>query len=85
MTNLLSCGLVLIALAFTASPAAAQWAPWCLYESDRDSGAVTCIFHSFEQCLATRSGIGGSCARNPYLSGAPYPGDGQTEKRKLRR
>jgi hypothetical protein len=88
MANILSCGLVLAALALAASPAAAQGGgrPWCFYESgNRGSGAVTCTFYSFEQCMATASGIGGSCARNPYpSSGASYPADASTVKRKQR-
>ena len=89
MTNILSCGLVLTALALTASPAAAQGGgrPWCFYESGNrgGSGAVTCTFYSFEQCMATASGIGGSCAPNPYpSSGASYPADASTGRRKQR-
>jgi len=87
MTNLLSYALVLTTLALAASPAAAQGAPWCFSESgSRGSGAVTCSFYSFEQCLATASGIGGSCGPNAYSSyGAPYPADPRTVKRKQRR
>jgi Protein of unknown function (DUF3551) len=85
MTNLLSRGLVLAALALTASPAAAQGRAWCLYENN-SRGAVRCSFYTFEQCQETRSGLGGSCAANPYPShGAPYSGDRPTEGRKRRR
>ena len=87
MTNFLSYGLVLTALALAASPAAAQGRPWCFSESgSRGSGAVTCTFYSFEQCLATASGIGGSCGPNPYPSyGASHPADTPTVRRKQRR
>jgi hypothetical protein len=72
MSNPLSCGLVLAVLALTASPAAAQYAPWCFYESGRNSsGAVTCTFYSYAQCMATASGIGGSCSPNPYAGPGP--------------
>ena len=85
MTNLLSCGLVWAALVFAASPAAAQGRAWCLYEND-SRGAVRCGFYTFEQCQATRSGLGGSCAANPYPShGAQYSGDWPTEGRNRRR
>ena len=85
MTNLLSRGLVLAALALTASPAAAQGRAWCLSENT-SRGAVMCSFYTFEQCLETRSGLGGSCAANPYPSyAAPYSGDGPAERRKRRR
>jgi hypothetical protein len=83
MTHLSSLGVALTLLALTASPAPAQWAPWCLYESSSRNGAVTCTFHTFEQCLATRSGIGGSCGRNPYLSrNTPYTDERRTGQRK---
>ena len=84
MTNLLSRGLLLAAFALAASPAAAQWAPWCLSESGNrgSSGAVTCTFYSFEQCNASRMGVGGSCGPNPYARAAPYHGGGQLVKRK---
>jgi Protein of unknown function (DUF3551) len=84
MTNLLSHALMLSALALAASPAAAQGAPWCFSESGREgSGAVSCTFYSYQQCLATLSGIGGSCVPNPYPShGAPSPTEGRSGKRK---
>jgi hypothetical protein len=86
MTRLLSCGLLLTALALASSPVAAQNAPWCFSESgNRASGAVTCAFYSFEQCLETLRGIGGSCAPNPFFSyGKPYRPDGRTGKRNRR-
>jgi Protein of unknown function (DUF3551) len=39
--------------------------PWC--HAYRD-GSLSCAYHSFEQCLASRSGIGGDCVPNPFLS-----------------
>ena len=84
-TSLPRYGLLSAALVLAASPAAAQGAPWCLSEND-SRGAVVCSFHTFEQCLETRSGIGGSCGPNPYPSlGTRYPGGGPTERRKRRR
>jgi hypothetical protein len=32
------------------------------------SGALNCSFTSFQQCMATASGDGGDCIRNPALS-----------------
>ena len=85
MTNLLRSGLVLTVLALTASSAAAQGRAWCLYENN-SRGAVTCSFHTFEQCLASRSGVGGSCGANPYPSyGTRYSDVGATGRRKPRR
>jgi hypothetical protein len=40
----------------------AKAAPWCAYY---DAYTYNCGFYSFEQCLATISGVGGACRRNP--------------------
>jgi hypothetical protein len=43
--------------------------PWC---ADYSGGGTNCGFVTFEQCLATVSGIGGFCNRNTqYVPGAP--------------
>jgi hypothetical protein len=39
--------------------------PWCAIYT-KSSGTVSCYFTSFQQCMATMSGIGGTCIRNPY-------------------
>jgi hypothetical protein len=41
--------------------------PWCATYT-KTSGAVSCYYTSFRQCMATMSGIGGTCVRNPYDS-----------------
>jgi hypothetical protein len=85
LTHLLSAGLVLLTLlAFAVNPAAAQGAAWCLSENNA-RGAVICSFHTFEQCLATRSGLGGSCGPNPYPSISRYSTDGSAGRRYRRR
>jgi Protein of unknown function (DUF3551) len=56
------------ALAVGAENAAAQNRPWCLIQPGL---ATTCIYYTFEQCLASRVGTTNSCARNPYPEGAP--------------
>jgi hypothetical protein len=33
------------------------------------SGAQSCYYKSFSQCMATMSGIGGTCVRSPYYRG----------------
>ena len=48
--------------------------PWCALRGDR-SGAQSCYYTSFGQCMADLRGIGGSCIRNPYQTRrwrAPY-------------
>jgi hypothetical protein len=49
-------------LPFTSIDARAQYAPWCAYYS---LGGTNCGFHSYAQCQASVSGIGGSCSPNP--------------------
>lgn len=56
--------------------AARAWYPWCAQFADR-SGSTQCLFASFEQCLATVRGIGGSCVQNWY----PPPGAPPRERR----
>jgi hypothetical protein len=41
-------------------------APWCLLGPR--SGGLDCSYYTYNQCLATRSGVGGSCEVNPFLS-----------------
>lgn len=62
---LLMLGILAVA-AGIGSRAEAQNYPWCAYYSGGDSGGggTNCGFISFEQCMATVSGIGGFCALN---------------------
>jgi hypothetical protein len=86
MVHLLRCGLVLTVLALTPSSAVAQNAPWCFSETgSRGTGAQTCGFYSFAQCLAYQRGIGGFCAPNPFSYRAPYRADARIHQRKRRR
>jgi Protein of unknown function (DUF3551) len=70
--------LLLIILAASAAivciekPAEARDYPWCAYYGPR-FGATNCGFSTFQQCLATISGIGGSCGANPMYQPAPGP------------
>lgn len=46
---------------------------WCaLYTGNGLGGASNCYFVTQEQCLATVSGVGGSCILNPRNAAAPY-------------
>jgi len=48
----------------------AQAAPWCAHYN---TGLNACGFYTYEQCMASVFGVGGSCAPNsfetPYLRG----------------
>lgn len=53
------------AMAVESPRAEAQNYPWCAnYGSSFGEGGTNCGFTTREQCLATVSGIGGSCDRN---------------------
>ena len=56
------------ALTFGADRAAAQWRPWCLSEPGL---TTTCIYYTFEQCLAARVGSTSSCGLNPNYGDRP--------------
>jgi hypothetical protein len=49
-----------------------QLAPWCAFLGGRDGG-YDCSYYTFEQCMATARGLGGSCAQNPRALYAPEP------------
>jgi Protein of unknown function (DUF3551) len=56
---------MLVGTAAIGTRAEAQNYPWCANYSDGEGGGGTnCGFTTFEQCLATVSGIGGFCDRN---------------------
>lgn len=61
MRLLFAFGVLVAAIAMDGRPAKAQ--PWCAYY---DAYTYNCGFYSFEQCLATISGAGGVCRRNPH-------------------
>ncbi|HEY2135765.1 MAG TPA: DUF3551 domain-containing protein [Xanthobacteraceae bacterium] len=62
--TLFALAALIAGLAGDVRPSAARpWYPWCAQYADR-SGATSCAFTSFEQCLASVRGIGGSCVQN---------------------
>jgi hypothetical protein len=75
--GLATIGICAILSAF-GTHADAQNYPWCAnYGSPAGDGGTNCGFTTFQQCLATVSGIGGSCNRNtqyvpPAGSAAPH-------------
>jgi hypothetical protein len=46
--------------------------PWCANLGGRDGG-WDCGYYTFEQCMATARGLGGSCQPNPWAIWAPPP------------
>jgi hypothetical protein len=57
----------LAALSLSSIGARAQYAPWCAYDV---RGGTNCGFHSYAQCMANLSGIGGYCSPNPATQGS---------------
>lgn len=70
---LLMLGIVVGAATF-GSGANAQNYPWCAVFGGADTGgASNCGFTTFEQCMVTRSGMGGFCERNTQYIPPPGP------------
>ena len=61
---------IFAAVACFEKPAAAQNYPWCAYYNFFHGGASNCGFSTFQQCMTTVSGIGGSCGANPRYQGS---------------
>lgn len=56
--------------------------PWCAQYGVRGDGGRNCGFSTFEQCLATVSGVGGFCERNTFYTGPERPARKSRTKRK---
>jgi len=52
--------------------------PWCANYGGRFGGASNCGFSTWNQCMATVSGIGGFCARNQLYN--PRPSSNRSRK-----
>ena len=65
MKALLFAAALIAAASALASSAQAQNYPWCaVYGGGMGGGGQNCGFTTFEQCMATLSGMGGFCNRN---------------------
>lgn len=73
MRSLLLVLPALLALtAFTPSQSHADPYPWCALYGGDEAGATNCGFLTWNQCMATVSGIGGYCEPNQFYTG-PEP------------
>ncbi len=63
MRNIVLAAAALAALSFTSVDARADGA-WCARDT---KGGTNCGFHTFAQCQADISGIGGFCSPNPFF------------------
>ncbi len=69
----IGCCALAVAFAALAAPAAAQNNyPWCA--NFADGAGVNCGFSSYEQCMATARGSGGSCNENDMYTGPKAAG-----------
>jgi hypothetical protein len=60
-------GLLALTLpvALDMRPVAAEtYRPWCLHDSDK--AATSCAYASYDQCMMTARGGGGTCRQNPW-------------------
>ncbi|HWV52235.1 DUF3551 domain-containing protein [Pseudorhodoplanes sp.] len=60
--------VAMLVLMAGTSPGEAREYPWC---ARYDWTTRNCGFVSFQQCLATISGIGGRCEPNPFYQAPP--------------
>ena len=66
--------IALLAQFGTAQPSKAEIIyPWCAHYGRGMGGAPSCGFVSFQQCMATLSGMGGFCEMNPFYTPPPPP------------
>jgi len=73
-----------VALAGAVRPAAAIEYPWCAqYSGGEDGGGGrNCGFSTWEQCMETVRGMGGSCEHNLFYEGPAQPNTKPVRKRK---
>jgi hypothetical protein len=64
---------ILAAVIGIGSPAHAQNYPWCANYGGSFGDTHNCGFVSYEQCMATLSGMGGFCERNNTYVPPPGP------------
>ncbi len=82
-SSTLFAAVVLAALAALLHPAAAIEYPWCAqYGGEDGGGGRNCGFSTYEQCMATISGMGGDCQRNLFYQG---PAEQRAKRRTKRK
>jgi Protein of unknown function (DUF3551) len=64
---------ICVALLSIGTRTEAQNYPWCAYYSASGGGGTNCGFLTFQQCMATVSGIGGFCNQNTQYQPPPGP------------
>jgi hypothetical protein len=78
---------VVLAALLSLVPGVGQAAPykWCAqYGGFWGGGGRNCGFVTYQQCMATVSGIGGFCEPNQFYTGRETTGSGSRSKKKVR-
>ncbi len=79
------CSAIFVAMIQLAAPTAESADPWCLVASGREGGGTMCRFRSYEQCMESARGTGGSCypdSSNPQAAPPNRNKASGTEQRK---
>jgi hypothetical protein len=71
---------VLVAI-FCIEKLAAADRPWCADYDAQEGGFTNCGFSTYQQCLATVRGAGGSCGPNPMYQGVSGPAPSRRVRR----
>jgi len=74
--GMLVLAVIAAAPAVVATPVHAEEYPWCAVYTGRGNEGRNCGFVTYQQCMATISGVGGYCTENPA-----YPGPRTRKKR----
>ncbi|MFN3656933.1 MAG: DUF3551 domain-containing protein [Pseudolabrys sp.] len=83
--HLILAGLAAAAMLGLATPGHADPYKWCAqYGNGWSGGGRNCGFVTWQQCMATVSGIGGYCEPNPFYSGRATTGSGRKAKKPRR-
>jgi hypothetical protein len=83
VVKLLPASLGFVVLTAFAAPAAAQSNyPWCSNFSD--GAGANCGFSTYEQCMATARGSGGTCQQNDMYKGPAVETPPRRQARKSR-
>ena len=64
---------ICVALLSICAGAKAQDYPWCAVYGGFDDGGTNCGFTTYEQCMATASGMGSNCQPNTQYQSPPGP------------
>jgi hypothetical protein len=65
---LVGLGIVIAAMAADIRTGSAEYnGEWCIADGLHGTGSLDCAYHTFQQCLASSSGNGGTCVENPEL------------------